>query len=81
MKLFWLHDREVPFEAGLHHVVLKRTVPLDGRVRLGNHGAVLVLGREVHHVLVVGGSLSLGHLAVRRFDESETVHLGIHTEA
>ena len=81
LQLFWLHNGEVSFQTRLDHVVLERTIFLDGRIGLRDHGAVLVFGRQVHHVAFVGCSLAFGHLPVRRFDETETVHLSVHTQA
>ena len=81
LKLFRLHNREVAFQACLHSFVFERTVVFDRGVRLGDQCAVLLFGRQVHNAVLVGGSLASLDLAVRGFNEAQTVHLGVHTQA
>ena len=80
LDLLRRHQWEVTLEAGLDDVVLERAVIVEAHRRLRDDGAVLLLGGQVGDALSANLGYALLDFAVRRLDEPEAVHLGVHAK-
>ena len=81
--LFRIYNREITFQTGNYTIAWSGNFRLlsTSNIGLGDHLLFLLLGAQIHDVLVFTIIFSFGNLAVRSFDETEVEFTLAYTQS